>query len=132
MADIQEVSAAVRRTNITLVTTTEAVVVTAPTISVPRQAVLAFVFGWALVTTGADTTSLQPRIRRGSSISGTIISDVNIQQIKGAVGTNESVFLMASEELANQSEAQYVYTMGQIDATANGLSLEAAILVLLI
>lgn len=132
MADIQEVSFNTSGTSVTLTTTTEAVVISAPPIAVVRQSMTAFVLGWGQLTIGTDGTHATPRIRRGTAITSTLVGEANAEEIKTAVADVEPFFIMASEELVNAANVEYSFTLQQTAASADGTVVQAAILVLLI
>ena len=116
-------------TNVTLTTTTEGVAVTSDAIAAPRETVQVVVLCYMQVTTGADTADLTPRIRRGSGITGTLISDAISEEIKAAVTADESLSLMASEERTGGGQLEYSCTVQQGSATGNGAVTQAGILV---
>ncbi len=59
-------------TDVTIVTTAETVVATLAGITTPRKVNITL-RGWAQVTTGAATTALTARVRRGTTIAGTLV-----------------------------------------------------------
>lgn len=131
MADIQEVSHNFSTAQVTLTTTTEAIVISAPEIAVVRPAVFAMVIGWGQLLIGTDTTHVTPRIRRGTAITDTLIGEATAEEIKTAVADREPFFIMVGEELSNAASVEYSFSLQQTVASANGTVDQAAILVLL-
>lgn len=132
MADVQEASVNFSTANVTLVTTAETVIISAPRVAVPRQTVTAFIFAVAQLTTGTTTTGVTPQIRRGALVTDPLVGEANTITLGAAVGSNEQFFGFASEELVRLADVQYSFTLTQVAATANGTALLAAILVLLL
>ena len=132
MSDIQEVGFNVVTTDVTLVTTAETVIVSAPPIAVVRQSMFALVIGWAQLLIGTSVTAVTPRIRRGPAITSPLISDDIAEEIKTAAADIEPFFMMAGEQLSNVADVEYSFTLEQAAAAANGTVSQAAILVLLI
>lgn len=132
MADVQEAAHAFTTTNVTLTTTSEGVVVSAPSIAVPRQSVQALIFAYAQLTTGANTASVTKRIRRGTTTSGTLVGEANAEGVTIAAGGTQQLVHFVSEELAGLASIDYSLTLAQASATGNGTVLQAAILVLLL
>jgi hypothetical protein len=132
MADVQEASVNVDVTNVTLVTTAETLIITSPRIAVTRRLVTAFVLAVAQLTTGAATTTVTPRIRRGPLVTDPLVGEANAVTLGAAAGSTEQFFGFASEELVGLADVQYSFTLAQAAATGNGTALQAAILVLLL
>lgn len=132
MAEVQEVSANSSSVDVTLVTTAETIIISAPRIAVPRQSVFAFVLALAKLTTGVATTTVTPRIRRGTVIGDPIVGDAIAITIGAAAGSTEQFFTFAGEELVGRADVEYSFSLEQAAATGNGTALQAAILVLLL
>ena len=115
---------------VALVTTTEGVVVSSGPVTCPRQTCDIVVIAFAQLTTGADTTAVVPRIRRGTAITGTLISEEAEENVKAAAGSIEPFTSMAMEQRSNVATVEYSFTLDQVGATANGSNLYATILVL--
>jgi hypothetical protein len=113
-------------TNVTLVTSAETVVATVSGVSTPRKTSVT-IEGWAQVTTGASTTSLVPRIRRGTDINGTLIGEGNPVTIGAAAGGTEDVEIKVVDSGVDLANGSYVLTVVQTAASANGTSLQAGI-----
>ncbi len=130
MANIREAEAAYSGTNVTLVTTAETVIISAPSIVIPADAVQIYVLAWAQLTTGVATTTVTPRIRRGTAITDTLVGEANAENIKAAVGSTEAFLIAVIENLSSIDRATYSLTLQQAAATGNGTVLQASILVL--
>ena len=111
MADIQEVSHNFSTTDVTITTTTEAVIISAPAIAVVRPTVFAMIIGWCQVLVGTAMTHGTPRIRRGTAITDTIIGDSVAEEIKTAAADREPFFIMVGEELSNAASVEYSFTL---------------------
>jgi hypothetical protein len=116
-------------TAVALVTTTEIEIVASPALATPREEVNVVVLCFGQLTTGTMTTGVIPRIRRGSTIAGTLVSEENTITVGAAAGSTEQFFVMVSEERA-ATNVQYVCTLDQVAADGNGSAIYGAILVL--
>lgn len=112
--------------NTTLVTSAETVIATVSGVSTPRKTTVSLE-GWAQVTTGASTTSLVPRVRRGTDINGTLIGEGNPVTIGAAAGSTEDVEIRVADVGVDLANASYVLTVVQTAASANGTSLQAGL-----
>jgi hypothetical protein len=115
--------------DVTITTTTEKVLVSSGPVLMPRETSTVCVLGWAQVTTGTNTTTLTPMIRRGTAITGTAITEANAENVKAAAGSIEPVFAMACEDRASLATAEYSFTVLQASASGNGSAVQGAILV---
>jgi hypothetical protein len=132
MAEVQEASVNFSTTDVTLVTTTETLIIVAPRIAVPRQTVTALILAIAQLGTGTATTTVTPRIRRGPALTDPLVGEANPITIGAAAGGVEQFFGFASEELVRLADVQYSFSLAQAAATGNGTAIAAAILVLLL
>lgn len=132
MADIRECMSAGTTTPTPVITTAETIAITAPLVDVPFNTMNALVLGYAQLTTGTNTTTITPRIRRGAAITSPLVGAANAENIKAAAGGTEEFFLMVSESLSNLAEVQYSLSLQAAGASANGSILQASILVLLL
>lgn len=132
MPDIREAGFNVSTTNVTLTTTTEAVVISSTPVPLPSARHQVVIFAWSQLTTGAGTTAVTPRIRRGTTVSGTVVGDEIAEEVKAAAGSNEPHFIMASEERSGEATVEYSLTLDQTGATGNGTVLQAGIIVLVL
>lgn len=126
---LQDMVAVVATANVTVTTTTEEVAVSSGPCKVTRQTARAIIVAWVQVTTGAGTTTVTPRIRRGTTITGDLLGEANAMIIGGAAGSNEQYLMIASEARAGIESAEYSLTVTQAAATGNGTVLQAGILV---
>lgn len=117
-------------TDVTLTTTTEAVVVTSPQVTSVRETTEVIVIAWAQLTTGAGTTTVTPRIRRGGAITSTLIGEANAETIKVAAGGTEPFVSIQTETIAGGGNFTYSFTLAQAGATGNGSALQGGIVVL--
>lgn len=131
MADIQEVSHNFSTTDVVITTTTERIIIAAPPIAVTRQTVFAMILGWGQLLIGTDCTHVIPRIRRGTLITDTLIGEATSEEIKTAAADREPFFIMVGEELSATAAVEYLFSLQQTAASANGTVAQAAILVLL-
>lgn len=118
--------------NVTLSTTTEAVVVSSGPAKAPLQTHRAIVFAWGQLTTGAGTTAVTPRIRRGTTTGGALVGEANAEEVKAAAGSTEPFLIMVSEDRADIDTMEYSLTLAQTGATGNGTVLQAAVVVLVL
>jgi hypothetical protein len=82
------------------------------------------------ITTGANTTAITPRIRRGTTTSGTLVNEANAEQVFAAAGSSESRLLMAFEVRSNEDSLSYVLTAQGTGSSADNTCLQAGIAVL--
>lgn len=113
-------------TDTPLVTTAETVVATLSGINTGR-ALNVQVRGWAQLTTGTNTTAVTPRIRRGTTITGTLVDEANPVTVGAAAGSTEDFEIDVVDEGADLAGASYVLTLQQTGASANGSCLQAGI-----
>lgn len=131
MAELLEVAANHAVANVTVTTTTEEVAITSPAILVPTSQASAIVFGHAQLTTGAGTTAVTPRVRRGTAITDTLVGEATAIEVAAAAGSDEMFDLLLIDSLDDVDSVQYAFTLQQAGASGNGAILQAAILVLL-
>jgi len=112
--------------DVTLVTTAETILATLTGVSTPRRQQVRL-RGWAQITTGANTTAITLRIRRGSAITDLLIGEANPVQLAAAAGSTEDVEIEAADNGVDLAAATYILTAVQTAASANGSSLHAAI-----
>lgn len=116
--------------NVAVTTTTEISVVTSGPATAPRATVNVCVLAWAQLTTGAATTTVTPRIRRGTAATGTLVGEGTAVTIGAAAGSTEQYWVMACEDRSNVASVDYNLTLQQASATADGTALQGGILVL--
>lgn len=116
-------------TNVTLTTTTETVIVSSGPASLQRREGNVCVVAWAQLTTGTGTTTVTPRIRRGTTASGDVVGEGNAETIKVAATGTEPFFIFQCEDRADVGTVRYSLTLEQAGASANGTALQGGILV---
>jgi hypothetical protein len=105
-------------TNTTVVTTAETIVATTPAISTPSPDTPVTISGVLSMTYGTGTTAVTVQVRRGTTVSGTLVGEANAWNVT-AGNTSEQTFSVKDTpgDVAGQS---YVITVTQTGATANG------------
>jgi hypothetical protein len=131
VADVQEAAFNASAAAVTLTTTSEAVVISAPRVAVVRQSMSALAIAIAQLTTGTATTTVTPRIRRGTLVTDPLVGEANAITIGAAAGGNEQFIAFGVDELSEAAGVEYSLTLQQASATGNGTVLAAMILVLL-
>lgn len=117
-------------TDVTLTTTSETVIVTSPQVTSVRESTDVVVIAWAQLTTGAGTTAVTPRIRRGNAITSTLIGEANAEQVKAAAGSTEPFMALITEQIGGAGNFTYSLTLAQTGATGNGSAIQGGIVVL--
>lgn|SRR5574340_231038 len=118
MPDIREVTALYATPGTGLPTTSEAVLLTATQIVAPVDADTFLIFGYVNISTGAGTTAVVIRVRRGLAITDPLVS-VAFTQLTPTVGQWSIVFGV-SDQPGIVATANYVVTGQQTAATGNG------------
>jgi hypothetical protein len=109
-----------QETDTTLVTTAETVVATLTGVSTNQPNQQVGLRGTYNITLGAATTALVTRIRR-DSVSGTVVGEVQTEQIFSAAGSTEDHEIYREDAGAGEfSGRTYVVTVSQTAATGNG------------
>ena len=129
---VKDLSATTFQTDVTLTTTTEMVVVSSDQVLTPFATSRVIVIAWAQLTTGTATTTVTPRIRRGTAITGTLIGDAVAVTIGAAAGSTEQFYAIAFEERQATDRVQYSLTLQQAAATGNGSALQGGIVVIVL
>jgi hypothetical protein len=130
MPDIREAEANYSATDVTLVTTAETVIISAPALVLPADASRIVILAWVQLTTGAASTTVTPRIRRGATTSDALVGEANAETVKAAAGSTEPFFIMVAEDVNLRDRLIYSLTLQQAAATGNGAAVQASILVL--
>jgi|SRR5688572_2866812 len=111
--------------NVTLTTTTETVVATLSGVSTSGAGRKIQLKGHAKITTGANTTALNLRIRR-DSLTGTVVDESNPVQVEAAAGSTEDHEIPAEDVPTGEIfNATYVLTAQQTGASADGTAVYA-------
>lgn len=98
----------------------ETVVMTLPAITVPAQT-LVVIEGMYDLTTGATTTAVVVRCRRGAAVGGALVGTAITHTIGAAV--SGSIAFQFSDTPGEVSGQQYVITATQTGGTSNGVSI---------
>lgn len=130
MADIREIQANYSGGDVTLVTTAEGIVISAPGIPLQADVQIVCILAWGQLTTGAAVTAVTPRIRRGTLITSTLIGEANAENLKAAAGQTEPFFIMVTDTVIMGDAPVYSFTLQQTGGAANGTVLQASILVM--
>lgn len=125
--EVLGVEAAVSAANVTTVTTAETVAIASGTMAQERPVANYLIKAWAQVTTGANTTTVTPRIRRGSAATGTLVNEANAITIGAAAGSNEVFTAWAYDTQSDVNQASYCFTLAAAGADANGAILQSGI-----
>ena len=107
-----------------LVTTAETVIATLPAIDLTPEGDQVLLEGYCQLTTGAATTALQLRIRRGT-VTGTQVG-ATAQQALGAAAQGQ-VSIQTLDTPPESAGIVYVLTAQQVSATGNGTVAEASL-----
>ena len=127
MAELLEKVAATTTTNVAVTTTTETVAISSGPVKVPYATCRVAIKAWCQLTTGTATTTVATRIRRGTAITGTLVGEANVEDVKVAAGLREPFFIMTSEDRANVDSVEYSLTVEQASASADGTIVQASI-----
>ncbi|HEY2938148.1 MAG TPA: hypothetical protein VGJ25_16210 [Gaiellaceae bacterium] len=127
---IRDLCAATFTTDVTLTTTTETSVVASAECSTAAATSRVTVLAWAQLTTGTATTTVTPRIRRGSAATGTLVGEATAVTIGAAAGSTEQFLAIVTEERQATDRVQYNFTLQQASATGNGSALQGGIIVI--
>lgn len=111
----------------TLVTVAETVVATVLGTSTSQQGQSVGIRGKANITLGASTTAVVTRIRR-DSVAGTVVGEVQTEQIATAAGSTEDHEIYREESAPGEFAGRtYVMTVSQTAASGNGTVNNASI-----
>jgi hypothetical protein len=107
-------------TDTTLVTTAETVVATLTGMSTGQAGQTVSLRGKANITLGASTTAVVMRVRR-DSLTGTVVGEVQTEQISSAAGSTEDHEIYREDVGAGEFAGRtYVVTVSATAASANG------------
>lgn len=129
---VKDLGATTFSADVTLTTTSETVIVSSDLVLTPFATSRVVVIAWAQLTTGAATTTVTPRIRRGTTTSGTLVSEANAVTIGAAAGSTEQYYAIAFEERGATDRVQYSLTLQQASATGNGTAVQGGIVVVVL
>lgn len=108
-----------------LVTTAETVIATSLPISTRSASEQLTVTGWADILAGTGATGVVLRVRRGTGITGTLVSNATTQTL--AAGNTLDFDLVVTDTPGEVAGQVYVLTAQQVAATANGSVTAASI-----
>ncbi len=104
--------------NATVVTTTETVIVTTPPLTLALDFATVLLFWDIALVTGASTTSIVVRLRRGTTVTGTLVNIAQNDTITTASAVRRGgCYFDVPGAVGGQ---QYSLTVQQNAATANG------------
>jgi hypothetical protein len=130
LADLPRTNAQQVTAAVSIVGTTETLVVNSQSLPVPLISQFALIFAFFQLTVGAGQTTVTPRIRRGVGITGTL---VGVASALTAIAANlMGGDVMAVDTLTSQDSAQYSLTLQQAGGAGSGSVPFATILVLLL
>lgn len=112
-----------------VVTTAETAAITSDPVSTSVGAEEITVSGIINITTGASTTQVVVRVRRGVGVAGTVVGETEPQNIGAAVSGN--IFYEVTDTPGEVAGQQYTATAVQTAATGNGTINNAAITVMI-
>lgn len=118
MGELYEVGIGRRITALAVVTTTEIVCATSEPLSPHRAGLRARLRGLVELDSGAGTDGVTIRIRRGTTITGTLVSEAIVEETTAALA--ETWVVSAVDTLGDVATVQYVVTIQQATASANG------------
>ena len=124
---IQDAVANFTTTDVAVTTTTEAVALSTPLMRINRNSAVVMIAAWGQLLLGTATTTVTPRIRRGTAITSTLVSGADAIAIQSAVATNAQYQIICFEQLTSEQVVQYSFTLQQADATANGTIVQSGI-----
>ncbi len=125
--EVLAVEAAVSAGNVTITTTTEKAIISSNVMAQERQTANYLIKAWAQVTTGTSITGMTAKIRRGTTITDTLVNEANIITVGAAAGSNEVFTAWAMETLADVASVQYTLCLLQTAADGNGTVLQSGI-----
>ena len=106
--------------DVTLVTTTETIVLTSDAMPLPFITGKALIEAILSIIPGADVTGVNIRIRRGTLVTSPVVGPVWTHGGGLGAGAQTTFLAGVTDFLENVALAQYVVTAQQVAATANG------------
>lgn len=116
--------------NATLVTTAATVVATTPPINLPYDNAQVLLYAYANITMGTGTTSLTYVLRRGPTVSDTLITTASA--ITVVAGNKVLVCLCYPDQPGVVAGQQYSLAVQQTAASANGTVNDVAIIAMIL
>lgn len=114
-------------TNVTLTTTDEVEVIQVDGVTTGTGGRRLTIKGFAQITTGTGTTGLTLRIRQGTTVSGTLVGEANVEQVEAVAGSTEGHDIQVTADVGDLIGESFVLTVQQAGASGNGTSLQAAL-----
>ena len=127
MSEVLEKEVKYAGANITAIAAAETVVLASSEVTVPVHTCLVHIRAWGQMTSGVGTTGIIARLRRGSDVTGQVITEANSATLAAAAGGNEQVLIEATERRSNVAGVSYCLTVEQVAATDNGTFLQGVL-----
>ena len=124
---IQDVAANFTTTDVTITTTTERIALSTGLLRIHRNSAIVMIAAWGQLLLGTATTTVTPRIRRGTAITSTLVSGEDAIAIQSAVATNAQYQIICFEQLTSEQVVNYSFSLAQASATADGTIVQAGI-----
>lgn len=115
-------------TNQTITTTAETIIVTSPQVEIVKDNGFVWIWAAAALLPGTNSTAVALRIRKGTTLTGTIVG--NPQAATVTAGNQFNTGYATVDTYALAGNVQYVLTMQLTAASANSTVQEAYILVM--
>lgn len=113
-------------TDTTLTTTAETVVATVTGVTTQGGGDRVRLRGWVQLLSGAATTTVTLRVRRGS-VTGTLVGEANPVTIPTAAGGTDEYEIVTTDTPGEVAGQSYVLTVTQASATGNGTASQASL-----
>lgn len=104
--------------DIPIVTTAETAAITSPGVSTQFDGDVINIEGDVSVTTGASTTAVTVRVRRGNGVAGAIVGEAQPETLGAAVSA--TIPFQFPDQPGAVSGQQYTVTVAQTAASGNG------------
>ncbi len=124
-ADVSEIEEGHTNVDLAIVTTAETIVVTSDPITISPGAKRVLLVGYVQITTGAGTTALVPRVRRGPALADALVGEANPQA--AAASVNDRLMVLVVDDNPGEGKRQYSLTVVQTAASGNGNVTAAAL-----
>ncbi len=111
---------------VAVVLTTETVILTLPGLTTTYPTQIFRLLGLVILTTGTLASAVTLRIRRGTDITGVLVSGAN--PVATAAATAVNLLVTAEDTFGDVEGLQYVLTAQQVGATTNGTVSSAELL----
>jgi hypothetical protein len=129
MKATNQIVTAQRTDTLEVQTTVETIILSSPTVTLPKVPIQVLVLGSFTITLAAGSgQSVKPRIRRGTTLAGTVIGTVLTQPEAGS--STFWFYAFGLDSFTSAAEPQYSLTVENVGATSNATVKGAAILVL--